>query len=59
MANRPLSTAEALRLVLDQVDYLSWACSPTELVGAVLDRSIIETCRASLAAAPPVLTGTD
>lgn len=56
---RPLSTAEALRLILDQVDYTKGACGPTELVGAVLSTQVIEICRRALAHAPPVLTGTD
>jgi len=44
-----LTPAEALRLLLDQVDYTAGACAPTELVGAVLDKSVIETCKRALA----------
>jgi hypothetical protein len=54
-----LTPTEALRLLLDQVDYMKGNCAPTEMVGAVLDKSVIAVCRASLASAPPVLTGTD
>lgn len=46
-----LTPAEALALLLDQVDYTAGACALTELVGAVLDASVIETCRAALARA--------
>lgn len=53
----PLSTTEALRLILDQVDYTKDACAPTEMVGAVLPMSVIEQCHRSLAAAKPELTG--
>lgn len=53
------SPAEALRLLLDQVDYTKGACGPTELVAAVLSTQVIEICRQALANAPPVLTGTD
>ena len=56
---RAMTTAEALRFLLDQVDYTKGNCGPTEMVGAVLDKSVIEICRDALASAPPVLTGTD
>lgn len=47
-----LSTSEALRLILDQVDYTAGACNLTELVGAVLPEDVIATCRQALAAEP-------
>jgi hypothetical protein len=47
-----MTTAEALRLLLDQVDYTKGACGPTEMVGAVLDKSIIEICHRALANEP-------
>lgn len=56
---KALSTAEALRLLLDQVDYTKGACGLTEMVGAVLSRQVLETCHQALAHSPPVLTGTD
>lgn len=43
-----LTPAEDLRLILDQVDYTAGACSPTEMVGAVLDKSVIAICRKAL-----------
>lgn len=46
-----LSPVEALSLILDQVDYTNGACRSTEMVGAVLDQSIIRRCRDSIAAA--------
>lgn len=54
-----LSTDEALRLILDQVDYVKGNCEPTELVAAVLTPQVIEICRDALSKAAPVLTGTD
>jgi hypothetical protein len=42
---RRLTLREALRLLLDQVDYTNGACGPTELVGAVLPRDVIALCR--------------
>lgn len=56
---RALTTTEALRVILDQVDYTKDACSPTEMVGAVLSTEVIQICRDALANAPPALTGTD
>jgi hypothetical protein len=49
----PLTPAEALRLLLDQVDYTVGACGATELVGAVLPRDVIEKCHEALAAVEP------
>src|ERR1051325_2877127 len=49
-----LTAREALLTVLDQVDYTRGACSPTEMVGAVLPRQVIELARnAAALAAPP------
>lgn len=42
---------EALRLILDQVDYTNGACGVTEMVGAVLPTVVIERARAALSAA--------
>ena len=47
---RPLGVREALKVLLDQVDYTAGACTPTERVGAVLDHRVIALCRRSLAA---------
>lgn len=35
----------ALLTLLDQVDYTAGACRPNEMVGAVLDKRVIELCR--------------
>lgn len=50
-----MDPATALRVLLDQVDYTKGACTPTEMVGAVLPREVITLCREALAkhAAPP------
>lgn len=42
---------QALKLILDQVDYTATpaACGVTDLVGAVLPRAVIDTCRAAIA----------
>lgn len=56
---KPLSTAEALRLILDQVDYTKGNCGPNEMVAAVLPKQVLEICHRALEHAPPVLTGTD
>lgn len=37
-----------LGVVLDQVDYTRGACSPTEMVGACLDQSVIASARKTL-----------
>lgn len=37
-----------LGVVLDQVDYTSGACSPTEMVGACLDTDVIRSARKAL-----------
>lgn len=37
-----------LGVLLDQVDYTSGACAPTEMVGACLPRDVIEKSRAVL-----------
>lgn len=49
MPNPAITPAEALALLLDQVDYTKNACGPTAMVGAVLDQRVIMTCRAALA----------
>lgn len=48
-----LSPEQALKLILDQVDYTVGACRLTDMVGAILDAKIIQTCRESLQASPP------
>lgn len=45
---------EALKLLLDQVDYIKGACGPTELVAAVLSTDIISICRQALTDSGPV-----
>jgi hypothetical protein len=45
---RTLTPTEALRLLLDQVDYTKGACSVTEMVGAVLPKEVIERCHQTL-----------
>ena len=40
-----------IQVLLDQVDYTSGACSPTEMVGAVLDRSVVAQALAEIAKA--------
>lgn len=47
---RPLNPDEALRLILDHVDYTHAACSPIERVGACLPYEVILACQASLEA---------
>ncbi len=49
MTKVKLTVAEALLLVLDQVDYTVGACSLCDLVGAVLSEEVIELARAALA----------
>lgn len=44
-----LTTTEALRLILDQVDYTKGACGLSEAVGGCLDKQVIETCHQALA----------
>jgi hypothetical protein len=39
---------EALRVVLDHVDYTTGACKPTEMVGAVLPTNIIARVKVAL-----------
>jgi hypothetical protein len=43
-----MTTEEALRLLLTEVDYTSGACGPTEMVGAVLPREVIDHCYQAL-----------
>jgi hypothetical protein len=43
-----LTIREALLTVLNQVDYTVGACSPTEMVAAVLPTEIIALARAAL-----------
>lgn len=40
--------AEALKLLLDQIDYTKGACGPTELIAAVLSTEVISICRQAL-----------
>ena len=42
-----------IQVLLDQVDYTSGACSVTEMVGAVLDKSVIDEARAAIKKATP------
>lgn len=46
-----LSCEEALRLVLDQVDYTRGACGLTEMVGAALPAEVLDKAHSSLDAA--------
>jgi hypothetical protein len=39
--------ASALRLLLDQVDYTTGACRPTEMVGAVLPQAVLTVAHAA------------
>lgn len=43
-----MKTIDALKLLLDQVDYTRGACSLTEMVGAVLPKEVIEQCRKAI-----------
>ena len=43
-----MNTEEALRIVLDHVDYMSGACKPTEMIGAALPTDVIRMARATL-----------
>lgn len=45
---RNYTTEEALRLVLDQVDYVRGNCGITDMVGAVLPKGIIAIARKAL-----------
>jgi hypothetical protein len=47
---KPLTTREALLLVLDQVDYTKGACGLFEMVGACLPAEVIDRARQALAA---------
>lgn len=49
----PFSVRDALLLVLDQVDYTRKACTPDEMVGAVLSREVIAIAHAALAQPDP------
>lgn len=40
-----MNPIEALQLLLDHVDYTNLSCGPTEMVGAVLPKQVIDTCR--------------
>jgi hypothetical protein len=44
---------QALRVLLDQVDYTSGACTMTEMVGAVLPREVLAKARAAIKRAAP------
>jgi hypothetical protein len=44
-----MTPAEALALLLDQVDYTAGNCALTEMVGAVLPAEVIGLCRRVLA----------
>ena len=55
MADIIKELAAALEVVLDQVDYTKGACRINEMVGAVLDKSVIQQARTVLAKAK--LTG--
>jgi hypothetical protein len=46
-----MKPAEALRLLLDQVDYTTGACRVNEMVGAALPEEVIEHCRRALVVA--------
>lgn len=47
-----LDCKTALLTLLDQVDYTNGACSPTEMVGAVLPKEVIELCRGAIENSP-------
>ena len=46
--NKEQQLREALKLLLDQVDYTVRACRLTDMVGAVLDSKVIAKCREAL-----------
>lgn len=48
--NTPMPVADALALLLDSMDYERGACSPTEMVGAVVPVVVLQQCRKALAA---------
>jgi hypothetical protein len=48
---RLAAVVQWLTVVLDETDYTAKACAPTEMVGAVLPREVIQSARAALAAA--------
>lgn len=58
LLRRAQDAERALALVLDQVDYTAGACKLTEMVGAVLPREVILTCRLVLLSAKPAPTYT-
>ena len=43
-----MTVAEALRTILNAIDYTSGACDPTEMVAAVLPSELIERARKAL-----------
>ena len=45
--------ASALRAILDAIDYTSGNCRQNEMVGAVLDRQLIENARTALSPNTP------
>ncbi len=46
---KKLTVREALLTVLDSVDYTKGACAPTEMVGAVLPKEVIQLASEALA----------
>jgi hypothetical protein len=44
-----LTCKQALQTLLDQVDYTKKACSPTTMVAAALDTTVIDKCREAIA----------
>lgn len=46
---RPLTCKAALQALLDAMDYTSGACSLTEMVGAVVDKILIDNAREAIA----------
>ena len=49
--DRILTAVEALRLLLDHVDYVAGVCAATERVDAILPVTILDACNHSLALA--------
>ena len=50
MNETPLSCKDALCLLLDQVDFTTGACSPTDMVGACIPPEVFKKCREAIAA---------
>ena len=45
-----MTCRQALLLLLDQMDYMAHACSPTDMVAACVPTEVIKLCREAITA---------